>query len=103
MSSLLVSGQLPDLAKETPVWLAAGEASSKAAVTAATWVRGAEYPVAHRGPVSGENGRWSAASCRWGFRPGRRSRSGKAHMTINDAAAYEQLRAELPALYRTGG
>jgi hypothetical protein len=34
MSSLLVSGQLPDLAKETPVWLAAGEASSKAAVTA---------------------------------------------------------------------
>jgi len=24
-------------------------------------------------------------------------------MTINDAAAYEQLRAELPALYRTGG
>jgi len=29
-----MSGQLPDLAKETPVWLAAGEASSKAAVTA---------------------------------------------------------------------
>ena len=36
MSSLLVSGRLPDLAKETPVWLAAGEASSKDAVTAAT-------------------------------------------------------------------
>ena len=46
MSSLLVSGQLPDLAKETPVWLAAGEASSKAAVTAASGVRGAECPVA---------------------------------------------------------
>ncbi|SRR6266508_832294 len=28
---------------------------------------------------------------------------GQAHMTINDAAAYEQLRAELPALYRAGG
>jgi hypothetical protein len=35
MSSLLVSGELPDRTKKTPVWLAAGEASSKAAVTAA--------------------------------------------------------------------
>jgi hypothetical protein len=28
---------------------------------------------------------------------------GQAHTTTVDAAAYQQLRAELPALYRTGG
>ena len=57
------------------MWLAAGEASSKAAVTAATRGARGEYPVAYRRPV----------------------------VRRNDAAAYEQLRAELPALYLTGG